>query len=449
MKELQRTVAFRAYNTILNSGTSKSVKTLQADIHNLYFGDVSNPDSIGYAEQLLQGMGAFGPMFEKKEDNGNGRVSLTMKQMYHHMSDKDIIVSMVPSDNGITRSVLASKSLSNLVQLSPRAIWDFAKDVEKNGKKALALVLQSEYSEYVKTGLPPSGKTYDDYLLFIREAMFQELSSSSVIDIEDDDDKSAAASGEDDAAVPDTKSMKESWFFHGFLSFALWGPIVPDGMDEIHKAEAFFPADKKEKYERNSGRKAARDIKNVEDASRSLSSSIRKSPPITSLSAGPSSQYLLAASIAQQKWTSNMMDVNKTIEFKLTTFQNKLMRAEREVDRWKSFITPEVMVDHNNYFFSQFQIANQKFHQAEADLDNFVAEIETIKKQNIHENNVQDIMNDALLQFSENNDNQITPQVKKRKRSETPMSSIEIIMGDKDIDKDDNLSETYDSIARV
>ena len=144
-----------------------------------------------------------------------------------------------------------------------------------------------------------------------------------------------------------------------------------------------------------------------------------------------------------------MMDVNKTIEFKLTTFQNKLMRAEREVDRWKSFITPEVMVDHNNYFFSQFQIANQKFHQAEADLDNFVAEIETIKKQNIHENNVQDIMNDALLQFSENNDNQITPQVKKRKRSETPMSSIEIIMGDKDIDKDDNLSETYDSIARV
>ena len=449
MKELQRTVAFRAYNTILNSGASKSVKTLQADIHNLYFGDASNPDSIGYAEQLLKGIGAFGPMFEKNEDNGNGQVSLTMKRVYHHMSD-NIKVSMVPSDDGITRRVLASKSLNNLAQLSPRTIWDFAKDVERNGKKALALVLQSEYSEYVKTGLPPSGKTYDDYLLFIREAMFKEL-SSSVIDIEDDDDTSAAASAEGDAAVHDTKSMKESWFFPGFLSFALWGPIVPDGMDEIHKAEAFFPADKKEKDERNSGRKAARDIKKVEDTSRSLSSSIRKSPPTcTSLSAGPNSQYLLAASIAQQKWMSNMIDVNKTIEFKLTTFQNKVMRAEREVDRWKSFITPEVMLDHDNYFFSQFQMANTKLHQAEADLDKFVAEIETIKKQNMHENNVQDIMNDAFLQVKcDTNDNQITPQVNKRKRSETPMSSIEIIMGDKDIDKEDNLSETYDSIARV
>jgi hypothetical protein len=50
---------------------------------------------------------------------------------------------------------------------------------------------------------------------------------------------------------------------------------------------------------------------------------------------------------------------------------------------------------------------------------------------------------------NDTNDNQITPQVNKRKRSETPMSSIEIIMGDKDIDKEDNLSETYDSVARV
>ena len=68
-----------------------------------------------------------------------------MKRIYHCMPN-DIIVSKSPNDKGINMAVLSSKRLNNRVQLSPRSVWDFGKVVEKNGKKALALVMQSEFA---------------------------------------------------------------------------------------------------------------------------------------------------------------------------------------------------------------------------------------------------------------------------------------------------------------
>lgn len=62
MKELQRTIAFKAYNTVLNSGNSKIGKWLHAQIHELYFGNENDTDSIGYADQLLKGLGPFAPI---------------------------------------------------------------------------------------------------------------------------------------------------------------------------------------------------------------------------------------------------------------------------------------------------------------------------------------------------------------------------------------------------
>ena len=47
MKELQRTLSFKAYNTVLESGNSQTGKWLQDQAHTLYFGDKENQDSIG------------------------------------------------------------------------------------------------------------------------------------------------------------------------------------------------------------------------------------------------------------------------------------------------------------------------------------------------------------------------------------------------------------------
>lgn len=242
MKKLQRTVAFCAYNTLLTSGTSQTVKSLQVNIHKLYFGDDADPDSIGYYQQLLEGCSSFTPLFDKQIQEGdNHSVRLRMKQHFHCL-DVDIFVSTQPWDKGISASVLGSKTISNPVQLNPRSVWDHAKLVEKNGKKALALIHLSEYAEYVRTGVPPSGKTYDDYLQFLCEEMYKEL-SSSIIDVDEDDDNvnSDGAEERDDVDKGSSDNrMKENWIYPGYIAFALWVPIRPSDMDDSFKAEFFF-----------------------------------------------------------------------------------------------------------------------------------------------------------------------------------------------------------------
>jgi len=48
MKELQRTISFRASNTILASGNGKGTKNLMNRAHELYFGKCNDDDSVGY-----------------------------------------------------------------------------------------------------------------------------------------------------------------------------------------------------------------------------------------------------------------------------------------------------------------------------------------------------------------------------------------------------------------
>jgi hypothetical protein len=133
-----------------------------------YFGKSNDPDSIGCAKQLVKGINAFSNLYDQGEDLAKGNITLIMKSIYHCQDDV-IVSSEVPKDKEINMAILTSKSLNNRVQITPRAVWDFGKQVEKNGKKALAIVKGSEY----RFGKLPSGKKYEDYLLFLREQMYK------------------------------------------------------------------------------------------------------------------------------------------------------------------------------------------------------------------------------------------------------------------------------------
>ena len=71
--------------------------------------------------------------------------------------------------------------------------------------------MQSEFAESTKSGILPSGKTYEDYLLFVRQAMYKEL-GNSVIDVVDDEDDVSDRVDDDNpstmTAMKDTE-MKE------------------------------------------------------------------------------------------------------------------------------------------------------------------------------------------------------------------------------------------------
>ena len=187
MKELQRTASFWAYNTVHTSGNSKAQNAIEELVAKRYFGDPSDKDSMGYAEQLVNGLNAFAsmydPQFEVEEltatapGGGTGLRRLTMRSQFHCSSDL-IVCSQNPNDEGINMAVLSSKALSNRGQLSPNNIFKNAKLVEQNGRKALALVQRSEF----KDGKMPSGKNYQDYLLFLRETMYKELVCTTGLD---------------------------------------------------------------------------------------------------------------------------------------------------------------------------------------------------------------------------------------------------------------------------
>ena len=189
-----------------------------------------------------------------------------------------------------------------------------------------------------KSGLLPSGKTYEDYLLFVRQAIYKEL-GNSVIDVVDDEDDVSNRVDDDNpstvTAMKDTLTnteMKDQWFFPGYISFALCGPIMPENMDRCYQACAFLASDGNEKKQRHN-------IKNEKK-------SIDRSNPVTTVSMvgeNSKSDYLFAASIAHQSSMETNVITQKKIDRKMAYLKDKVKRAEREVDRWKSFLTAETI----------------------------------------------------------------------------------------------------------
>lgn len=433
MKELQRTLSFLAYNTLLKSGESMSTKKLQDNALLLYFGDLNNPDSMGYAEQLMKGFGPFSAMFEESVDVSKGTRRLKMKSIYHCLSN-DIFVSTDPQDKGISMPVLSSKRMNNRVRLSARSIWEFAKSVEKHGKKALAIVMDSEYADTAKTGIFPSGKCYDDYLLFIREKMCKEI--GAVVVDNDDDEVTSTASGNEVNTQNTNNSgskdvvMKEGWFFHGYIAFALWGPILPDGMDPSYQTIAFMSDDSGEKVGRRQSKASQiNDTKTIRSSSLSTGS-LRDTSSKT--------DFLLAASIAQQNIDSNNVKSLRELDIEMGILKEKVKRAERAVDRISTHLSAEMINEANNNVYKKFEEANEVLRNAENELEEFVKKFKDEKnKRNPYEDVVRDTL--SLFHLDQNQDDTVTPKAKKLCRSNTPMSSIDIIMEKED--DNDNVSQ--------
>ena len=164
MNALQRTASFWAYNTVHTLGNSNAQNAIKELVAKQYFGDPSNKDSMGYAEQLVKEfLNAFASMYEPQFEveeltaqpaAGMGILQrLTMRRQFHCSSDL-IACRSNPNDKRINMAVLSSKALSNRGQLSPNNIFKNAKLVEQNGRKALALVQQSEFKDGKKMLLP-------------------------------------------------------------------------------------------------------------------------------------------------------------------------------------------------------------------------------------------------------------------------------------------------------
>jgi len=313
----------------------------------------------------------FEPLFRIETDIAEGDDVLVMKEIFSCQIANRVIASNKKEDQGINKAVVASKSLSNFANLSGRSIWDNGKTVEKNGKKALALLEASEHQKCYKDGMCPSGKVYEDCLLFMRRAMCKELKGDIVV-LEDDDDSSPDRDDDDDVNDDDEEDdMPSSHFFPGFLAFTIWGPIMPPGFDEEHRAQAFFATEQskdKKKDGRNSIRKEQFD---EESKARSCASAVEGS----GLS---NKEPLMMASIAQQSAFQQAFQSSRMKESCLLFLNERVKQADSDIALWMKhcnaavFDNPEQCEHH--FAFKNLMEAMEKKRVAQVELEGAMCE---------------------------------------------------------------------------
>lgn len=264
LKELQGLAGFVSYEACFCQGSSMTTVSMENMMEAQYFGDPVDDDSIGLADQLVNGLGFFGGLYNEEllqnsitsssdtargycggerdlmrsptptlsSHSSSGLVRVIKPELHCLGEDKKIVVS---GTNGLKLSTMLASGLTEKafqVNIKGRTLLSRSREILKNCKKALALVLRhdSPYKSFASTGLLPSGMCRDDYLLFVRQKMYVALLPTSPVTTVDDSNAAACANDSKKSDDLIHTSMPDNYLFPGYLVFAMMGPIVPHEM---------------------------------------------------------------------------------------------------------------------------------------------------------------------------------------------------------------------------
>jgi len=306
-------------------------------------------------------------MFEhicrNEQDLQNGDDVLVMKEICACQNINRIIVSNKKEDQGVNKAVLASKSLSNKANITGRNIWDNGKAVERNGRKALALLEHSEHKQCCEDGKTPSGTVCEDFCLWTRQAMCKELKGEKNDTKEEEEEENGDNSVDSDEPKDD---MPSSHFFPGHLAFVLWGPIMPPGQDEDCKCHVFFTTEQS-KEKKKDGRKAVRNEQAEED-------NFTRSSAAASEGRGlANKEHLFAASVAQQSSFQAMFESSRNKESRVFFLSERVKQAEADIALWmprcSSAMSENPDQHKGNFAFQKLMSALEKKQLLEDELD--------------------------------------------------------------------------------
>jgi hypothetical protein len=381
MKELQATVAFACFEEVNRRGESMTTPQQAELIAKMYYKGYgrSEDDSISFSEQCIKGMGQFEGLFEKESVENSSDMDTTnidreapfvlvLKRSLHCLSWNRRVVCKV--QGGISLDVLWHKSLnaSKRERILPGTLLDNAKNVLKSCKKALALV-NAANSPY-RDGSLPSGQRIEDYWQWIRHAMhdLEVQESSKAIAVEDT---------ENEAEEFRKNEFKTTTFFKGFFVFAVWGPIVPDGMEQyksilMSMGDLPVASNSKPKDGRRVMRKEATDVTAVK----------RDSDPIDEDRGVSMTLQLKLASLAQNMEHGEF--VKKREAGRLDTQRQMLvesrLREARELAKQKmEMIKTMGIQDPQHDLFKDWMRANSKCDAIFEELDGIQVELQQRK----------------------------------------------------------------------
>ncbi|KAI2510740.1 hypothetical protein MHU86_3688 [Fragilaria crotonensis] len=188
-KELQGFASFVSFQNACfrTNGTAMTKITQEKVLSERFFGNPDDSDSVGISQQLVEGTGLFEHMYDTEEimqqtgsqrtGNTRNNKTLVLKPFLHCISGTSILVGN--QSNQINLGLLCSSGLSSQksMPIKGRSLLSRAQEQIKNGKKALAVVMnkRSPYKSYVATGNLPSGMSMDDYYVYVRKRMYVSL----------------------------------------------------------------------------------------------------------------------------------------------------------------------------------------------------------------------------------------------------------------------------------
>jgi hypothetical protein len=208
----------------------------------LFHGDTNDEDSISLADSLLKGHGYFGELWDKiplnNNEDGNeeaeGGHKLVLKNSISLDHEKNYV-----ANSAFTMNSLQRKSSNSQLPISGRALYDAAKDSWKEMKKALVFA-----SDFMPDGKLPSGKTIEDFFLYVRKGMWAHYyakKTKAAVNVDDDKAAVTPAAATAPAAEPTVEEFAEannyidvdkvvlpslSWTYIGWACFVCFHPLT-------------------------------------------------------------------------------------------------------------------------------------------------------------------------------------------------------------------------------
>lgn len=302
-------MAFRAYESIVAQGDTRGCKRLYDEIYENFHGKEGDKTSIGLAKKCVKGL----EMFEFMYDIDVGSGQHVMKEVLHPDQPHVKIIAHKDKElQGINLTTLSGKSKNDPSSITDRSMWEWAKEVEANGRKMAAIIERSPY----KNMTVASGEAWEDYLKYCRykfmmlmkkeyqakkkaakkgkekaqekNAGAEDLSEEEEdadVEVEQEEEEEedplharepGEADGEEEAKKEEEEDEEDhdppsqdveaqkikdwngKFVFNGFIAWALWGHLTPKGGEE-YKATAFWSKNNTPKEDKHTmTRKSAR-----------------------------------------------------------------------------------------------------------------------------------------------------------------------------------------------
>jgi hypothetical protein len=220
--EIRRVMAVVGHSKVFRKGQSTQ-KQIQEQLETMFHGSAES-GVVSQVMQVVNGLAPFDALYDK-------RVDIITSSVCTNATTLVLKKELIQSDNiyiagkHVTTKFLEQTSKNTKDLVKGRKIYNDSQSTQRNIRKALAVLKGLPEVHFVENEIQyKSGVSVDEVKAKVLDAMYTLLKGKPSVDDDDenDDDDDNCTTTNDSIEKP----RPEGWFFHGWMSFLLFGPFV-------------------------------------------------------------------------------------------------------------------------------------------------------------------------------------------------------------------------------